>query len=94
MKLETEESVLAIEAEKAKKKCVTCDSLKEKIKRHRQARRDAAKAAGTWAKNARDARKEGRKARRNAEAKQLTAKEAKERCIRKSEKILARLSLP
>lgn len=82
-----------VEEEKPENKgnCLTCESLKADIRRLRTARKEAAITAGTWAKKARDHKNNAKKSNRKVKDIQLTAEEARESCIAKSQKLLTRL---
>lgn len=76
---------------KSKKNCPTCESLTADITRLGKERKEAAIAAGKWAKRARDHNKNAKNSRRKVKDIQSTAEEAREGCISKSQKLLTKL---
>ena len=88
---EAEEAAAAKAAAEKSEPCPTCEDLQAQVKALRTARREAAKAAGTWAKKGRGERKNSTKAKKRANEKKVSAEESKERCIEKKNKILAKL---
>ena len=75
----------------SKKKCNKCDSLTDKIKKLRQARKQAAIEAGTWVKKCRGAKKRGRNCRKKIEKSKLSAGQARRKCVDNAKRILRRL---
>lgn len=87
-----EEAHLAeLESKKDQVDCPTCVALKQKVQEARKARKEAAIAAGTWSKKARDGKKKVKKAKTAAKEKQLTAAEQEAQCIAKANRILGKL---
>ena len=77
---------------KDKPKCDRCEELKREAKELRRKRREAAIAAGTWAKKARGHKKKSKARKRKVKKEQLSASEARKRCVDRWNKILARLN--
>jgi hypothetical protein len=78
-------------ADAAHAECATCAALKAQIREIRGERRHLAQLAGTWAAKARGNKEVCKAKREAAQVKQLTAEEAKTRCIAKSTAVLQRL---
>lgn len=76
---------------KNKVQCNRCEVLRKEIQELRKQRKEAAIQAGTWTKKAQSAKNRSRKRRKNVNKIRLSAEEARARCIRRSEKILARI---
>lgn len=87
------EGELEVESAKPenKERCDICEEMKAEIKRVRDERRAAAIAAGTYAKKGKGHRAKATQSLKNCEAEQLTAEEARARCIAKSTAIMERI---